>query len=161
MNGTTELKVTTEADGNVIEGTIQHTNGVEICKSLCRMLVTTVAGIDDRDLTEFRSNQRSTFLRVAHGCDISIAGDNTDGICYTFALRGRRGVCTGKTQTFAAEIHHSGFKTQPGSGTRLVEKSSELLTVTGVSVFFRIFLDIMGEIHELIKLFDREVQRVH
>ena len=28
-------------------------------------------------------------------------------------------------------------------------------------VFFRIFLDIMGEIHELIKLFDREVQRVH
>ena len=68
--------------------------------------------VDYRNRRSHRSNQRSPFLGMTHGTDIRVAGCNTNGIGNTFAFGGGTGIRGGKSENFAAQVHHGSFKAQ-------------------------------------------------
>ena len=61
-----------------------------------------VTGIDHRNQGFLCSYHGSTFLGMAHSTDVRIAGDDADGIGYTFSLRSRRGSRIGEADDSAA-----------------------------------------------------------
>ena len=64
-------------------------------------------------------------------------------------------------EKLTAKVHHSSFKTETGTGTWLIEKCGKPFVVTGMCVFFGVFLNIAGKIQKLLKLRNTKVQRTH
>ena len=86
MNRPAELQIAAEADGDIVKTSFQGTDRIQIGKSLRRMLMTAVSGIDYRNPGIKRRNLRGTFLWMTHCADICVAGNNTNGIGYCFAF---------------------------------------------------------------------------
>ena len=72
MDGTAELKVAAETEGESFEMSFQGTDGKKIRERLSRMLVPAVACVYYGNQGFHGSNQRSAFLRMTHGCDIRV-----------------------------------------------------------------------------------------
>ena len=72
--------------------------------------IVTDTGIDHGDQGFLCSYHGSAFLGMAHSADVHIAGDDADGIGYTFSLRSRRGSRIGEADDSAAQACHGGFK---------------------------------------------------
>ena len=66
-----------------------------------------------------------------------------------------------ETKNLTAKVHHSSFKAETGTGTWLIEKCGKSFIVTGMCVFFGVFLNIAGKIQKLLKLRNTKVQRTH
>ena len=104
MYGTAEFQISTKTNGKVANRALKGTDGEKVGKGLCRMLVTAITGIDDRNGRVTCRNHRSAFLGMAHGTDVCKAGDNADRIGYAFSLCGRRGVGIGKSEHASTKI---------------------------------------------------------
>ena len=97
-----------------------------------------VPGIDDRDFGIHGGPQRRAFFRMAHGNDICVATDHPCGIRYCFAFGGAGLICSGKAQGLTAQIQHSRFKGQTGSGAGLIEQRCQLFSLRSMGIHPRI-----------------------
>ena len=74
------------------------------------MLVAAVTGVDDRNPGFGSGYHGSTLFGMAHGTDISVAGNDADGIGNALTFGSRAGIGRRKTKYTAPEIEHCGFK---------------------------------------------------
>ena len=72
--------------------------------------MTAVTCVDDRNAGTAGGYHGSAFLRMTHGADVGIAGDDTDGIRYAFSFGSRRGTGIREAQYLPAQIQHGGFE---------------------------------------------------
>ena len=76
MDRAAEFQISADADLQVLEMSLEGTDGQKIRQRLRGMLMPAVAGIDDRNQGFHRSHERCAFLRMSDGCDIGVAGDD-------------------------------------------------------------------------------------
>ena len=107
-----------------------------------------VARVDDRDAGVAAGAQGRTIFRVAHGHDVGIAGDYTDGVGNAFALGGAGNVLTRKTQHMAAQVQHGRLKGEAGAGGRLVEQGGQLFVLSHFLIGGRVVMDAVGKIEQ-------------
>ena len=106
------------------------------------MLVAAVSGIDHRDGGFGGRHVCGSLFGVAHGADVSVAGDHADRIGNTLAFGRRAGISRRDAEDAAAQAQHGGFKAQPCSGAGLKKKSRQLFAVTYVGIFGAILFDV-------------------
>ena len=104
---------------------------------------------------------RCSLFGMPHGNNIRIVGDGLNGIRHTFSF-GRRGTAgSGKAQNGSAQFQHSRFEGKSGSCGRLEEESRQLLMLTSFPVLFFVFLNLIRQIHQMIQLFNAQIQDVN
>ena len=160
MDGAAEFQIAAETNSEVAESSLQHSNCEQIGQRLCWMLVAAVAGVDHRNPGKLRSNLRSAFLWVAYGTDIGKGRDYADGVGNTFSFCGAAGIRRSKPQHLAAKIHHCRFKAKTCSGARLIKKRRKSFPLAKVSVFLRIFFNVLCNRDQSVNFFDRQIQRI-
>ena len=131
----------------------------KIRQSLRGMLVTAVAGIDDRNGSVVSGNRGSTLLRMTDDHDIGKTGDDARRIGHGFALRCRRGLSARKAHRASAEIQHGGLMGKTGSRRRLVEAGRHFSALAGMRVFFRVQTNVVSTIKKLLELLHGKVKR--
>ena len=89
MDSASELEVAADTDRHVVESALDGADRHQVGECLGRVLMSSVAGVDDRDLRDKRGNVRRAFLRVTDCRNIREAGDDTDRVRYALTLRGR------------------------------------------------------------------------
>ena len=125
------------------------------------MLVSAVAGVDDGDVGFLCRYHGSAFFWVAHGTDICVGGDNTDGVGHAFPFGSRGGSGVGKAYDTSTQPGHGGFKTQPGAGAGLIETGGENLPITGVGVSGGVPFNVVCQVKEPFQLRSRKIQGTH
>ena len=125
------------------------------------MLMSAVTGIDHGNFRSQRSDQRGTLFWMTHGTDVCKTGNNANGIRNAFTFGSGTGIGGRKTKSFSAKIHHGSFETETSTGTWFIEQSSNLFTITGVCVFFRVLFNVICQIQQMLKLLNGEIQRTH
>ena len=158
VNGPAELEVAADADREVIEPSLELTDGHHIQKGLGGMFVAAVARVDDGNTRELGSYIGRTFLVVADGRYVGKTGDDADCVGYTFTFGGGRLGRAGEAERFAAQVHHGCLEAEPGSGAWLVEERCDFLAVAGVRVFVGVLLDVCSQIKELFEFLSGKIQ---
>ena len=102
MYGTAEFQVTAQTNGKIIQIAVEAADGLQVGQGLGGMLMSTVTGIDHGNQGFLCGYHGSAFLGMAHSADVRIAGDDADGIGYTFSFRSRRGSRIGEADDSAA-----------------------------------------------------------
>ena len=102
MYGAAEFQVTAQTDGKIIQIAVEAADGLQVGQGLGGMLMSTVTGIDHGDQGFLCGYHGSAFLGMAHSADVRIAGDDADGIGYTFSLGCGRAGSIGETDHSAA-----------------------------------------------------------
>ena len=77
-------------------------NGQKVGKGLCRMLMSPVSRVDDRDKRMLAGNHGRPFLWMAHRADVGIAANHAYRICNAFTFGSGAGFCRGKSKNTAA-----------------------------------------------------------
>ena len=72
MDRSTELQISAQTNGDMVQAAFHRTDRKQICQSLGGMLMTSIACIDHRDLGSHRTYQRRAFLWMAHGADVCV-----------------------------------------------------------------------------------------
>ena len=104
---------------------------------------------------------RCSLLGMPHGNNIRIVGDGLNGIRHTFSF-GRRGTAgSGKAQNGSAQFQHRRLKGKSGSCGRLEKESRQLLMLTSFPVLFFVFLNLIRQIHQMIQLFNAQIQDIN
>ena len=103
-----------------------------------------VARIDDRNAGVAGSAERRTFLGVAHGHDVGVAGDHADGVGDAFTLGSAGNVLARKTQHVSAEVQHGCLEGEAGAGGRLVEQGGEFFVGRNVLISSRVGSDAVS-----------------
>ena len=125
------------------------------------MLVAAVAGVDDGDAGVVRGAQGRALLRVAHGADVRIAGDNADGVRHAFPFGGGAGICRGKAENAAAHVEHGGLKAQAGAGAGFIKQGGELFARAGLRVSLGLCFNPAGQIQQGADFLHGKVKRVN
>ena len=86
MDGSSELEVTAETDGEVVDPSLLVSDGEKVGECLRGVIVTAVARIDYRDERVLGCNEGCALLGVTHSDDINVAADYRNGIRNAFAL---------------------------------------------------------------------------
>lgn len=73
VDSTAEFQVAAQTDGHVAEPPLQIPDGQQVSQCLRRMLVPSVAGVDDRDRRVLAGYHGRSFLGMSHGADVCIA----------------------------------------------------------------------------------------
>ena len=81
-----ESEVAAESDSHIAYVTEFPLDGQKVGKSLGRMAVASVAGVDDRHAGYFRRGKRCSFYVMPHGDDISEAAHYPDSILHGLTL---------------------------------------------------------------------------
>ena len=123
------------------------------------MLMTAVAGIDDRNGSVVSGNRSSALLRMTDDHDIGKTGDDARRIGYGFALRCRRGLSARKAHRASPEIQHGSLMGKTGSRRRLVEAGRHFFALAGMCVFFRVQTNVVSTVEELLELLHGKVKR--
>ena len=124
------------------------------------MLVAAVARVDDGDARKACRAHGRALQGMAHGGNVRVAGDDTNGIGHAFALGNAGYVGTGEAQHAAAQIEHRGFKRKTGAGAWLVKQSGKLFAFAAFRVGSRLTADIFAQPQKPVQLFHGKVQRV-
>ena len=65
MHGTSEFQVAAQTDGEIVKASLQGTDRKKVGESLCGMLVTAVARIDDRIVEDMEATRGAPSLDAA------------------------------------------------------------------------------------------------
>ena len=152
MDSAAELKISAETDRQILQPAFQRKNRYQIRQRLCRMLMTAVTRVDQRNPTVLRSDRRRAFLGMPHSSDIRITGNHADRILDALAFCRGADVRGRESERAAAEIQHRGLKTQARSRARLIKKRGELLALRGVRILCGIFTDLLREPQDAVGL---------
>ena len=158
MHGTTIFQIAADADGQIVQSAQLPGNGQNIRKGLGGVVVTAVTGIDDRDAGSPGGNVGRALLGVPHGDDIGVAADHPGGIGHALALGGGGGTGLAEAQHRTAQLHHSRFKAQSGTGGRLEKQGRQLLVGAFIPVGFRMGNDVLGGGDQLVQFFYTQFQ---
>ena len=157
MHRTAEFQVTANPDCKIAEAPLLPVDRQQIGKCLRGVVVSAVPRIDHRDGSIYRSYQRRTFLGMAHGDNIRVAGDNLCCIRNTLPLGGRGALRLGEADYRSAELKHCSFKAEPCAGRWFEKQRCDFLAAAELTVSGRICDNIIRSIHELLQLFYRKV----
>lgn len=138
----------------------ERQDGEQVRQCLGGMLVAAVARVDDGDARKACRAHGRALQGMAHGGNVRVAGDDTNGIGHAFALGNAGYVGTGEAQHAAAQIEHRGFKRKTGAGAWLVKQSGKLFAFAAFRVGSRLTADIFAQPQKPVQLFHGKVQRV-
>ena len=113
------FQVAHKIDVEILECSLSLVDGIEVEHTLRRMLMGSVAGIDNGHRGHFAGILRSSFDIMPHNYHVGIVGHHEYGIlkCFSLGTTGDFGV--GKTYNTCAKAVGCGFKTQSCSCRRL------------------------------------------
>ncbi len=160
MDGASVFQVAAQTDSQVVEASEFAAYCQQVGHSLRRVAVSAIARIDDGNAAVLACHTWGTLFVVAHGDDVGKRRDDAHRIGYRLALAHRTRPGVGEAQHVAAEFHHSGCKTQSGTGTRLIEKRCQLLAAASVSVLGGVGNDVQRTIDNAINLRCGQIGRV-
>ena len=106
--------------------------------------MTTVAGVDHRHGGGAGGHQSGAFLRMADGHHVHIVGHGLQGVGNGLTLGHRGQLRAGEADDLAAETQHCGLEAQTGAGGGLIEQCGEHASVTSVSHFLTMAVNICG-----------------
>ena len=157
MDRAAEFQVAAEPDRHVVEAAFFALDRQQVRKSLRRMGMAAVTGVDDRNARILRSYERRALLEVTHGDDIGKATDHTYRVGHRLALGHRRRVGVGEADDLSPEFEHRRGKTQARTGRRLVKERSQLLALARLAVFGAVGDDVLRQGYDLLGFLYREV----
>ena len=161
VDGTAELQVAAQADGQALEGVLAAPDGQQVGQGLGGMVVSAVTCVDDGHACTAGSNNGSAFLGMTHDDDVSVAADGLNGVRQALTLSGGGRTGLGEADDGAAQALHSSLEAQSGTGGGLKEQGSQQLVVAGVLVLFGVCDNVLGGGDQLVDLLQGEVSNVH
>ena len=144
---TSILQVAYKVDVEVLKRTLRLVDGVKVKHSLRRMLVGSIACIDDRYGCNFACIACSTFKIVTHDNNVGIVAHHHDGILQRFTLRRTCHLRVCKPYDTCAKPVCSSFKTQSGTRRRFKKQRSHNPSVKNLAV--RIFFKKTSHLEEV------------
>ena len=136
-------------------------NGQKVRQGLCRVKMSSVSGIDERNRCMIRSHNRCPLLRMSHGNDIRIVGNSLNRIGYTLSLCSGRARSSCETEDGTAKLQHSRLKRKSGSCGRFKEQSRQLLMFASLPVVFGLCFNLIRQSHQLINFLNTQIQNVN
>ena len=160
MHGTAELQVTAEAHRQIVHMAFFFVNGHQVRQRLGGVVVSAVAGVDDRHQRVHGRHQRRALLGVSHGDDIAVGADHPDGIRHALALGGGGAGGGGKAQHLSAQRQHGALKAQAGAGGGFKKQRCQNFSVALMGVCGRVGHNVAALLHQCVNLFYRELHNV-
>lgn len=135
-------------------------NGHQVRQRLGGVVVSAVAGVDDRHQRVHGRHQRRALLGVPHGDDIAVGADHPDGIRHALALGGGGAGGGGKAQHLSAQRQHGALKAQAGAGGGFKKQRCQNFPVALMGVCGRVGHNVAALLHQCVDLFYRELHNV-
>ena len=121
-------------DREVLQPALRPTDRVEIEHRLRGVLIGTVAGIDNRDLSHLAGILGRPLEEVAHDDQVGVVGDHLDGVVQALALRRAAGTRIGEADHPTPKAIDSGLKAETRPGGRLKKKRRRHATLQEVTI---------------------------
>ena len=109
--GTTVFQITNQIDVQVFQRSLRLVDRIEVKHTLGRMLVSSVARIDNGNVGNFRGILGCTFYIMAHHDDIGIVGNHRDGVFQRFTFRTTGNFGVGKSDNSCTKSVSSSLET--------------------------------------------------
>ena len=110
VNGTTILEVTYEIDVQILKGPLSLVDGIKVKHALRRMLVSTIACIDDRNVSHFCRILGCSLNEVTHDNNVCIVADHQNGVFQRFSFCSTGNLGIGKADDTGAKTVRSSLK---------------------------------------------------
>ena len=130
------LQVAHQINVQVFKRALRFINGIQVEHGLRRMLVGTVARIDNRNRSYLAGIACRPFQVVPHHDDVGIIAHHHDGVFQRFPLRRAGDFRVGKPNNFGTQPVGCRFKAQARAGRRLEEKRGYYFFVQQMPVRF-------------------------
>src|SRR6185295_16098723 len=119
------LQIAEEADLQAGDAAAAAADRVEVEERLRRVLIASVAAVDDGTRRRFGRETRRAFARMADDDDVAVALDHADRVGERLALARRGDLLTADPERLAAEAHHRALEREARARRGLEEQRAE------------------------------------